>query len=262
MNYAQFNSLHWQNYQEKYSAFFQNFSLPTINEIDLKKSLQTASAVFSSNIEGNTLDLNSFSNAKLFGKNFPQHKEEQEIEDLIQAYIFAEENTLTEKTFLQCHKISSSTLLPESQQGKYRNQKVGVFGKSGLIYMAVEEEHVEKEMKILFEEIDFFCIKNNPLSSPYQGEINTMKIFFFASYIHLRFVHIHPFMDGNGRMARILEKWIIANCVGKNIWSVQTEEIYKNNRQQYYDSINIGVNFYERDYNKAFPFLSLLPNNL
>ena len=57
--------------------------------IDL--SYQTlASAVYSSNIEGNSIDLNSFMNYKLSKTKSKPQKELQEIEDLISAYEFAQ----------------------------------------------------------------------------------------------------------------------------------------------------------------------------
>ncbi|MEZ4907954.1 MAG: hypothetical protein R2771_10045 [Saprospiraceae bacterium] len=41
-----------------------------------------------------------------------------------------------------------------NKRGKYRIEQVGVFGKSGLAYMAVEPEFVEKEMKLFFQDIN------------------------------------------------------------------------------------------------------------
>ena len=80
-----------------------------------------ASSVFSSNIEGNTLDLNSFMNARM-KKEKP--KDAKEIEDLISAYIFAQASNLSEKNFLKTHILSSKILLPISQRGRYREGKV------------------------------------------------------------------------------------------------------------------------------------------
>ncbi|HEY3134904.1 MAG TPA: Fic family protein [Blastocatellia bacterium] len=41
------------------------------------------------------------------------------------------------------------------------------------------------------------------------------SVFYYASLLHLVFVHTHPFQDGNGRAARLLEKWFLASYLGK-----------------------------------------------
>lgn len=64
-----------------------------------------ASAVYSSNIEGNTIDLNTFMNLKLAEKKFRHGKEVDEIEDLIAAYEFAQQRPLSEKHLLKAHQI-------------------------------------------------------------------------------------------------------------------------------------------------------------
>jgi len=110
--------------------------------------LTKSSAVYSSNIEGNSIDLNSYMNYEMNKDKFKAGKEIEEIENLIEAYEFAQSNKLNEKNLLNCHKIFSDTLLIRSKRGKYRIEQVGVFGKTGLAYMAVEPEFVEKEMKL------------------------------------------------------------------------------------------------------------------
>ena len=52
-----------------------------------------ASAVFSSNIEGNSIDLNSFMNYKLSKEKLKHNKEVQEIEDLVSAYKYSQGNS-------------------------------------------------------------------------------------------------------------------------------------------------------------------------
>lgn len=214
--------------------------------------LTKASAVFSSNIEGNSIDLNSYMNYELNKDKFKTGKEIEEIENLIKAYKLAQNCSLNEKNLLECHKILSETLLIKSKRGKYRVEQVGVFGKSGLTYMAVEPEFVEKEMK------DFFANIQELLSS----DLNDTEVFYFAALMHLRFVHIHPFRDGNGRVARLLEKWFITEKKGKDFWKIPSEEYYKINQPEYYKTINLGVNFYTLDYDKCIGFLEMLPNCL
>lgn len=214
--------------------------------------LTKSSAVFSSNIEGNSIDLNSYMNYELNKDKFKIGKEIEEIEDLIKAYEFAQNNTLNEINLLTCHKIFSETLLIKSKRGKYRIEQVGVFGKSGLAYMAVEPEFVEKEMQTFFQDLEEL------LSS----KLSEAEVFYFASLLHLRFAQIHPFRDGNGRAARLIEKWFIAEKLGRNFWKIPSEEYYKVNQPKYYETINLGVNFYELNYDKSIGFLEMLPNCL
>ena len=231
-------------------GYIQNFDFGGQN-IDLGYQTQ-ASAVYSSNIEGNSIDLNSFMNYKLSKDKPKPQKELQEIEDLIHAYEFAQTETLNEKNLLKAHKILSRKLVISSLRGKYRNDKVGVFGDSGLVYVAVEEKFVESIMEEFLSGIVALT----------KQKLTEAESFYFASFIHLRFAHIHPFRDGNGRTARLLEKWFLAKTLGANFWKISSEKYYKEHRVDYYKNINLGVNFYELDYSKCVPFLTMLPNCL
>ncbi|MCK5510041.1 Fic family protein [Candidatus Parcubacteria bacterium] len=210
-----------------------------------------ASSVYSSNIEGNPMDLNSFMNTKEF-KEKSRPKEFKEIKELAQAYEYAKKNDLTEKHLLKIHEILSKSFLIESKRGKYRKEKVGVFGVSGLVYLAIEPEFVEKEMQKLFSDVKILLNK----------KLSIEKVFYYAAFIHLTFAHIHPFMDGNGRAARILEKWFLAKCLYDSAWIMQTEKYYKENLQDYYKNINLGANYYEIDYSKGMLFLLMLQKQL
>lgn len=81
--------------------------------------LTKASAVYSSNIEGNSVDLNSYMNYELSRTNSKPGKEIEEIENLIAAYGFAQQNWLTEANLLHCHKGFSATFLIKSKRGAY-----------------------------------------------------------------------------------------------------------------------------------------------
>lgn len=214
--------------------------------------LTKSSAVYSSNIEGNGIDLNSYMNYEMNKHKFKVGKEIEEIEDLIESYEFAQNNKLNEINLLNCHEIFSDTLLIRSKRGKYRIEQVGVFGNSGLAYMAVEPEFVDQEMKVLFKDI-------NALIS---DDLSELEVFYFASLIHLQFAHIHPFRDGNGRAARLIEKWFVTEKLGRDFWKMPSEEYYKKNQAKYYETINLGVNYYELNYDKCIGFLEMLPNCL
>jgi Fic family protein len=206
--------------------------------------LLTKSAFFSSKIEGNTLDLNSFINKSVTKQN----KEYQEIKDLILAYENAQSLKLNQKNFLKSHAQLSKTFLAKSRRGKYRNERVGVFDAHGLVYMAVEEEYIEKEMNMFFKYIDKLLLK----------KMTFKESIFWASWLHLIFVLIHPFSDGNGRSGRLLEKWFLAEKNGMDMWYLETEYYYFQNRAEYYKNLNIGANYWESDFKKSIKFIDFV----
>lgn len=216
--------------------------------------LLEAGSVYSSQIEGNTMDLNSFMNTK--NAAGPKPKEFQEIIDLKSAYDFAHTNELTKENFLHAHAILSRLFVSEGNQGKYRQDKVGVFSSSGLVYMAVEAEHVSEEMRSLFEAID------RTRSTVQKSDLSTAEAMYYAAFAHLHLAQIHPFTDGNGRAARLLEKWFLSALIGEQAWLVASEKYYWEHRQEYYSKINLGVNYYELDYRHALPFLLMIPEAL
>lgn len=247
-----------KKYFAEYSKLIGNQIPDLISNFDFSESgggfdyLTKSSAVYSSNIEGNSIDLNSYMNYELSKDKFKVGKEIEEIKNLIKAYGYAQKNGLTETNLLICHKILSETLLIKSKRGKYRIEQVGVFGKSGIAYLSVEPEFVNKEMKLFFKGVSKFL----------ENILTKQEVFYFASLIHLKFVHIHPFRDGNGRAARLLEKWFISEKLGQDFWKIPSEKYYKENQKKYYETINIGVNFYELNYDRCLGFLEMLPGCL
>ncbi len=234
------NTINLQNNIKKFKDSSKNLDLNFLTE---------SSSVFSSNIEWNTLDLNSFMNAKM---NKAKTKDVKEIESLIEAYDFAQNNKLNEVFFLKTHFLSSKTILIKSKRWKYRDEKVWVFWKNWLVYLAIEAEKVENEMKKLFLDIDYLL----------DSKLSTQEVFYFASMIHLVFVHIHPFSDWNGRTARLLEKWFLVSKLWYDFWKLESERFYKENRESYYKNINIWVNYYELNYDRSIEFLLMLPKSL
>ena len=81
--------------------------------------------------------------------------------------------------------------------------------------------------------------------------------------IHLVFVKIHPWNDGNGRSVPLFEKWFLGQKLGDKAWFVLSERNYYEQHQTYYKNIRaLGMEYLELDYSKVLPFLQMLPNCL
>lgn len=209
------------------------------------------SAVHSSNIEGNTVSFDTYLKASEFNLHL-KTKEMKEIEELIAAYQFAREHKLTLVNILKAHEILTQSILIKKERGKIRKVKVGVRSEGRLIYLAVEPEFIKQELEKLFADISILL----------KTKLTTAEVFYFAAFIHLVFVNIHPFVDGNGRATRLIEKWFLAQMLGGNAWCITSEKNYWDNRPTYYKNLQIGVNYYEVKYEKSVPFLLMLPNSL
>jgi len=211
----------------------------------------TTSSVFSSKIEGNTLDLNSFMRMRN-QKEHAAKKEIREIEDLISAYEFAGDNALTLQNFLSAHALLSKTLVESFEQGKFRKSPVGVYDSASgkPVYLAVEPHFIESEIQKLFDDIQLITSE----------ELSPRHVLYYASMLHLWIAMIHPFADGNGRAARLAEKWFLASAIGRSAWSINSEKFYWDNRADYYQNIALGYNYYSLDWKRCIPFLQMLPN--
>ena len=243
-------------YKNQFSHSLQpNFDALTDAEISTEtfSFYVSVSSVYSSKIEGENIELDSYIKHKKYGVEFlPDYT--KKIDDLYGSYTFAKANELNEKNISEAHKLLSRNILTSNWQGKYRNQNMYVTTNDGKIeYVAVSPFEVEIEMKKLFDDIDYLL----------KTELKIEEVFYFASFIHLVFVKIHPWNDGNGRSARLLEKWFLAQKLGDKAWFIQSEKMYYENHHAYYNNIrSLGLEYSELDYKQALPFLLMLTNSL
>ncbi len=214
----------------------------------------SVSAMASSKIEGEQMDIDSYVKHKMLNIEY-QPDLVQKPNDLYNAYLFAQANSITKDNFLNAHKLLSTHLLPRDKQGVCRvgNMVVMEHLTGRIQYEAAPSSDVKNLFDVLWKDIEQLK----------KQELTHQEVFYFASYIHLIFVDIHPFEDGNGRAGRLLEKWFISEKLGKQAWYVQSELYYNKHVNDYYRNLNrLGLIYELLDYSKALPFLLMLPNAL
>ena len=213
----------------------------------------SVASVFSSKIEGEEIELDSYIKHKRFGIEFlPDYT--KKIDDLYSAYIFAKTNSLNKDSISKVHEILAKNIVAQNQQGKNRIHNMYVASDDGKIeYVAISPYQLESEMNKFYDDLNELLLKN----------LNFKEIFYYASMIHLVFVKIHPWNDGNGRSARLIEKWFISEKLGAQAWYIQSEKNYYQNHQLYYQNLRVlGLEYELLNYSKVLPFLQMLPQSL
>lgn len=209
----------------------------------------SVSSVFSSKIEGEDIELDSYVKHKRDGIEFlPDYT--RKIDDLYGAYIFAQHNPLNESNIAEAHRLLSKHIVGKQYQGRIRTHNMYVSTPDGRIeYVSATPYEVEKEMRKFYADVETLI----------KAQLSITDVFFFAAMIHLVFVKIHPFNDGNGRTGRLLEKWFLAQKLGEKAWFIQSERRYYELHQTYYHNLwALGLEYGKLDYGKALAFLRML----
>lgn len=234
---------------EEAIALIEKDSVP----VDYFQFYNSVSSVYSSKIEGENIDFDSYYKHKFLNVKYkPDYT--KKADDLLLAYEFTLENNLSFENVLKTHSILSRNLLPKNQRGLIRNNPMFVLNSDDRIeYVAAEPNIIKSETEKLF--FDISILLKEKLSLP--------EIFYYAAFIHLVFVKIHPFQDGNGRTARLLEKWFLIEKLGKKIISIELEKNYYKNQSDYYKNIRIlGLEYTGLDYSQSFDFLTMTISGL
>lgn len=163
----------------------------------LRKNNRIKSIHSSLRIEANSLSFGQVRDV-IHGKTvLGEGKEIQEVKNAYAAYENVSEiNPYSIKDLKKHHGMMTKYLVEEC--GEFRHGEEGVFSGDQCIFMAPPARLVPQLMDDLFKWMEKEKNKVHPL--------------ILSSVFHYEFVFIHPFSDGNGRMARlwhtaILSKW-------------------------------------------------------
>ena len=169
---------------------------------NLDNRYETFCSLFTYNtnaIEGNTLTLQETSQL-LFENIVPSAKSLREINEVINHkeafdFILKTKEDISKKFILTLHKIVVKNTLKkelEDQIGKYRNIQVYIRGSE---WLPPKSKDVPKKMRTLL--------------LWYSRNKNKIHPLIIAAYFHSAFEGIHPFVDGNGRVGRLLMNFIL-----------------------------------------------------
>ena len=216
--------------------------LPT-TEIKLRRLALIRMSQSSTAIEGNALNLQQVE-ALVAGKKIDApDRDIYEVKNYLSALKYIEKivknnKKFDKKTFLQIHKLVTQNTLEKDNSGLFRQSPVYIIRHSfgfnkKLVYTAPSASKVP----ILVEDL---------ISWLNDKETDNINPIIIAGIIHQEIAAIHPFVDGNGRVARAIATLILYQRGYDFRRLFALEDYYNLNREEYYKAINTGE-LYKKD---------------
>ncbi|MDA3802421.1 MAG: Fic family protein [Patescibacteria group bacterium] len=205
---------------------------------ELKIRARVMSVFSSTSIEGNPLPL---IDVKRILKNKPEYVRDSEKEILnynkalvdLDNLIKKENIVFGNKLILNIQETVTKDLIEKYRCGKIRQEPVFVNNpKTGqTIYLPPEEKEVEDLLNELFKYL-----------SDNENKIDSLIL---AGIFHKQFVVIHPFVDGNGRTARLATKLLLAKMGLDTFNLFSFENYYNQNVSKYFKEVGILGDYYD-----------------
>ena len=213
-------------------------SFSDVVQMKMQRRAREISAFSSTSIEGNPLPL---TDVKKILKNKPEHIRDSEKEVLNYNKALVELDELIKKEsisfdldlLLQIQKTVTTGLIEKNRWGKIRQEPVFVNDPKTRQTAYLPPDH--GEVILLLKEMFDFLEKN----------FNVIDPLILAGVFHKQFVIIHPFVDGNGRTARLVTKALLAKMGLDTFNLFSFENYYNQNVAKYFEKVGELGNYYD-----------------
>lgn len=222
------------------------------NQSDLysKKSLETE-IIATSAIEN--IDFSRDSVRSILSGQASKNEEEKRIEGLKKGLEFIADpyNKITEENLYTLYKMAIGQYLNEEYQleegNLYRHDSIYVVG-TKVEHTRMSYKQVPSYMKSLVT---------------YINQKDDVQDLMKACIIHFYITYVHPWFDGNGRMARLVHLWFLVQRGYQSVLFVPFSSYIEKTRKQYYDAYQTIEDNYRYTHTiDVTPFLLYFINNV
>ncbi len=193
----------------------------------LQKEARSRATHSSTSIEGNPLTLLQVKEVEKGGKSGVPVRYDIEVSNYLKAMCWIEKQgfVVSEKNILVLHKILTLNLLSGDQCGKYKNKQNHVINERKIrIYTPPSPKTTPKLVKDLTVWLN-------------SNETRKLHAILVCAIVHHRLVSIHPFVDGNGRIARAIGTWILYQRGFDSDHIFSLDDFFAGDRKKYYMKI-------------------------
>lgn len=206
-------------------------------ELKLKKEARIHNAHSSTSIEGNRLTLEQVAALSENKEIVATEKDKKEVLNYLKALDsipeYANKKTIDVKLFLKIHEtVTIDTLRNNKDCGVFRNRQVFVGRRifDGTSFKEIVEYMPPKTKdapRLTAEFLDW-------LNSDKANEVNPI---ISAGIVHYEIARIHPFIDGNGRTARLMASLVLYKSGFDHRRFFALDDYYDENRSAYYAAL-------------------------
>jgi len=133
------------------------------------------------------------------------------------------ETPITESRLLRLHQLLTFGLLPKDQVGRYKSRQNVIASRGKVLYTPPPP----KEARPLTQALLGWLEKEGKQVHPIVA----------SACAHYELVRIHPFLDGNGRVARSLATWVLYHRGFDTQHLFAVDQFYKEDHEGYYEAI-------------------------
>jgi Fic family protein len=184
-------------------------------------------AHFSTAIEGNPLTLpevKALAEARRIA--VPDHAKREVLNYLAALHWIAQqrpETKLTEAAVLKLHRLVTGGLLGPHQVGAYKRSANVIMSAGRVVYRPPGPAEAQPGTRALLQWLD--------------GQGQSAHPIVASACAHYEIARLHPFMDGNGRVARTLATWVLYHRGFDTQHLFAVDQYYKEDHEGYYQAL-------------------------
>ncbi len=198
-----------------------SIQIPPEIETNIRRQSSLKSSLFSARIEGNTLTLDDLL------KTSSKDQKKQEIFNILRAlnwiYSRGAQKDLKLKDILTLHHLTMNGLIDKQNLGFFRQDIGAIFNSAGI---AIYLPPPPRQILNLIEKLLNFSNSSKEQFIPIRAVLT-----------HYSFEKIHPFLDGNGRVGRLLIQAVLHKSGYGMKGLLSIEEYLDNHRVEYYRTL-------------------------
>lgn len=176
-----------------------------------------------------SIDFNRDSVRNIMKGLAPKDEEENRIFGLKQGFEFIshKENKITEENIFKLYMMAIGNFLDDESKPKQGN-----FYRHDTVYvMSDRVEHSGIDHKKLPEYMKSFI--------EFANESDNINDLLKATMLHFYIAYLHPYFDGNGRMARLIQMWFLIQKGYESTLFVPFSSYVEKSRRKYYDAYTL-----------------------